>query len=232
MDCMQINGSTGIYDSTINNSSVRYGRNAVNNQQNYLKSFDITSSKLPKIKSTKLLGLSDDKFSKKLQQINSSLETLDKALELPLDYELRYQPESKKGTVDTMALMGAAYEQLGQKASISVRKATNMMKKSFSQFKNMVSAKALDVNKDRKIDLSEYASYMIASDMLSTEPTSSDLKRANITGTITNQGENASYALFNKGIEETARNIFKSIQSDFNLTKAQTEFTSEPNNLI
>ena len=96
----------------------------------------------------------------------------------------------------------------------------------------MVSAKALDINKDRKIDLSEYASYIIASDMLSTEPTSSDLKRANITGTITNQGENASYALFNKGIEETERNIFKSIQSYFNLTKAQTEFTSEPNNLI
>ena len=232
MNCMQINGSTGIYDGTINNSSVRYGRNAVNNHQSYVKTFDITSSKLPKIKSKKLLGLSDDKFSKKLQQMDSSLETLDKALELPLDYELRYQPESKNGAVDTMALMGAAYEQLGQKASISVRKATAMLKKSFTEFKKSVSANALDTNKDKKIDLSEYASYMIASDMLSTEPSSSDLKRENITGTITNQGENASYALFNKGIEEDARTIFKSIQSDFNLNEAQEKFTSEPNNLI
>ena len=232
MNCMQINGSTGIYDGTIKNSSVRYGRNAVNNHQNYIKTFDVTSSKLPKIKSKKLMGLSDDKFSKKLQQMDSSLETLDKSLEQPINYELRYQPENKKGTVDTMALMGAAYEQLGQKASVSVRKANAMLKKSFLQLKNMVSAKSLDINKDRKIDLSEYASYMLASDMLSTEPTSSDLKRTNITGTITNQGENASYELFNKGIEEDARTIFKSIQSDFNLTKAQTEFTSEPNNLI
>ncbi|MBQ8886324.1 MAG: hypothetical protein IJY61_01305 [Candidatus Gastranaerophilales bacterium] len=232
MDCMQINGLTGIYDGTIKNSSVRYGRNAVNNHQNYLKTFDITSSKLPKIKSTKLLGLSDDKFSITTQKMNATLKTLDKALEQPLDYELRYQPETKKGTVDTMALMGAAYEQLGQKASISVRKATAILKKSFAEFKKSVSANALDINKDRKIDLSEYASYMLASDMLSTEPTSSDLKRANITGTITNQGENASYALFNKGIEEDARTIFKSIQSDFNLNEAQKEFTSEPNNLV
>lgn len=232
MNCIQINGSNGIYDGTINNPSVRYGRNAGNNYKNYVQSLDSSMDKFPQIKTGKLLKSSDDKFHKEVAKLNSALDNLDKSTDISLSYEFRYQPKSQKGVVDAMALMGAAYEQLGQKASISVRKATNMLKQSCSEFKKSVSAKALDINKDRKIDLSEYSSYMLASDMLSTEPTSSDLKRTNITGMITNQGENASYALFNKEIEDVARNIFKSIQSDFKLTEAQAEFVGESNNLI
>lgn len=232
MSCVQINGLTGIYDKTINDASVRYGRNAVNNYQNYIQSYCSKTSKLSKCNPEKIASLSYDKFSKKMQKANSSACCSDKFSQIPLNYELRYQQEGEKGAINTMSLMGAAYEQLGQKIALPVRKVTKMFQSSFSQFKNKISANALDTNKDKKIDLAEYASYMIVSDILSTEPESSILYGESATGTITNQGKNASYSLFDKSFEQQSKKIFEEIQYDFELDAAQEVFISEPNNLI
>lgn len=196
-----INGSKGIYDGKISNESVKYGRNAVDNHNKYLSQ------------------LQEDMFSPRLNDDDFEF--------TPIDFEMRYQPETtQKGSVDLMALMGSAYEEMGKNISLSVKSLSDLLKKAFGEG---VSAEALDVNKDKQIDLAEYASSILLFDMLSTDTESLDV--SNITGTITNQGEIAALSYVSEQNIDKAADVFKSLYQHYDLQSAQKEFLGDDNNL-
>ena len=145
-------------------------------------------------------------------------------------FEMKYA-ETQPGLADKMAVLGMAYEELGKKISIKVQELTNMLKQTVSpQYAHLVDASSLDLNKDEKIDLSEYAASLLAEDMLSTDDTSLDSK--NIDGRITSDGQNALLAFVNKNNYDAAVSTFKAIHNAYDLNSAQEEFISDENNLV
>lgn len=196
-----INGSKGIYDGKISNESVKYGRNAVDNHNKYL------------------VQLQEDLFSPNIGDDDFEF--------TPINFEMRYQPETtKKGSIDLMALMGSAYEEMGKKFSLSVKSLSELLQKAFG---DGVSAEALDVNKDKQVDLAEYASSILLFDMLSTD--SENLDVSNINGVITNQGEIAALPYVSVRNLNVATEVFKSIYQHYDLQLAQKEFLANDNNL-
>lgn len=217
-----INGNQGKYDNVVANQSVKYGRNAVDNYNQYLLEFAKQPPSLPKVSS--FLELSDDEFFKTMAEYESQ------TLELtPIDYSMRYQPESvKKGNVDVMALLGAAYEEMGKNFSLGVKGLTEKLQKTLGS--SNVSVQALDINKDKEIDMAEYATSILVSDMFSSDPFQVDFD--NITGEVTNEGENASLALINEKNYVEASEIFSTVYKEFNLGAAQKFFKNNTNNLM
>ncbi len=219
-----INGNKGIYDGIIKDSSVRYGRNAVNNYNNYLMEFAKPLPDIPNMKGIE--SLSSDEFTKKAEAFQKALDEINLP---PIDFELRYQSESTPtGKVDVMSLLGAAYEEMGKNFSLGVKAFTEKLQKAFG--KGEISAEALDTNGDNEIDIAEYSASILAADMMSTD--SSTLSDSNITGTITNQGQNASLALINKNNYGIANQIFGAIYRNHNLGEAQQQFKNNLNNII
>ena len=196
-----INGSKGIYDGKISNESVKYGRNAVANHYEYL------------------FQLQEDLFSPNIGDDDFEF--------TPINFEMRYQPETtKKGSVDLMALMGSAYEEMGKKISLSVKSLSELLQKAFG---DGVSAEALDVNKDEQVDLAEYAGSILLFDMLSTN--SENLDVSNINGVITNQGEIAALPYVSVQNLNVATEVFEFIYQHYDLQSAQKEFLANDNNL-
>lgn len=219
-----INGVKGIYDGVIQNPSVRYGRNAINNYNEYMGEFVKPIPKLPDMKG--IADLSADEFSKRTDEFTKALQEPDNCP--PANFELRYQDESTPvGKVDYMALLGSAYEEMGKNFSLGVKGFTEKLQKAFGA---NISAEALDLNKDSEIDIAEYAVSTLAADMLSTD--SSQLADENITGVITNQGQNAALALINKQNYNIASQIFNGIYQNHHLDEAQQEFKKNINNII
>ena len=131
-------------------------------------------------------------------------------------YEIQYMPiHPKNGQIDNMALMGASYELLG---------ATEVSIKDMENCKN---AKALDINKDCRIDIGEFASYVIVSDILSTAPYDNDLRPQNVNGKINEKGI-MSHNLMDA---KDAYSVYKSIYENFNLKFAANDFMRNSNNL-
>lgn len=64
----------------------------------------------------------------------------------PLEFEYRYMPVMPKGQVDKKAVLGAAYEEMGQTKEMSVEE----MDHRFAPDENFTS-RALDINKDGKL---------------------------------------------------------------------------------
>ena len=212
----KIDGSKGKYDNKVTNPSIRYGRNAVDNLYSYLEK-PITN---PDLNTAPILdfGLSENAFDNNVEKIDNFIKKNDKYLESlpPLEYEYRYMPNLKKGQVDTQAALGAAYEEMGKVDSLSVEELDSR----FAPNENF-SSKALDINNDGKVDIAEYASNLVAADMLSKSDTP-DFN--NIDGTINKSGFDAVLAYTQKAKANAARALYSSIYDTYNLDNAKKEF--------
>ena len=139
----------------------------------------------------------------------------------PLKFEYRYIPTEK---YSTQALMGNAYEELGKKTEVSVKELNEKLQSP------ELTAEALDLNNDGKVDIAEYATSTMATDMLDTDQTKCDVK--NLDGKITNKGEDATMHLYTKQNVQNAKALFTEIHKHFDLDKAMNEFKANPNNTI
>ena len=166
----QINGSRGKYDGKVEDPSTRYGRNAVENYYTYAEHPIVADT----MNTPPILSGSDadaDKLNNFLKENNEYLQALP-----PLEFEYRYMPQMPKGQIDKKALLGAAYEEMGKVNEMSVEEMDNRFTPDDS-----FTSRALDINKDGKIDNGEYATSILAADMLSKSDTPDT---ANIDGTI------------------------------------------------
>lgn len=145
-----ITGDKGANDN-LSNSSIKYGRNSVNNRSEYLDKIKSAQLNLPNLSNAKYLQ--DDEFKKRT---DDALVALDKENKLPpLKFVMKYLPQNVDyKNLDKMALLGAAFEEMGKKLSIGVDELSAKLQLAFG--KN-INAKAVDINNDGKIDIGEYA---------------------------------------------------------------------------
>ena len=216
---VNINGAKGKYDNKVSDSSVRYGRNAVENYYTYLEKPLVED----KMTTAPILdfGLNPEAADKNAEKLDKFLKENDEYLSAlpPLKYEYRYMPQMQKGQVDTNAVLGAAYEEMGKQKELSVEK----LDAQFAPDENFTS-KALDINNDGKVDIAEYGSSILASDMLS-KSDKPDTK--NIDGTINKQGFDALLAYTQKSNLAAAKKFYSNNYNTYNLSEAQKNFKAE-----
>lgn len=209
----KINGANGKYDERVSDPSVRYGRNAVENYYTYLENPIVEDKMTP----APILdfGLNPNADNNNADKLNKFLKENDEYLKAlpPLQYEYRYMPQ---GPVNTKALLGAAYEEMGGKKELSVEELDYRFAPDSS-----FTSKALDLNNDGKVDIAEYGSSILAADMLSKSDTP-DTK--NIDGTINNKGFNAVLAYTQKSNATAATKLYSNIYNTYNLGEAQKDF--------
>ncbi len=171
----------------------------------------------------KKITSSDVKYGRNaVANYNQYIKDIAKSPDLPpLQFEYRYIPT---GNYSTQALMGNAYEELGKKNEVSVKELNEKLQSP------ELTAEALDLNNDGKVDIGEYATSAMAADMLDADQTKCDVK--NLDGKITNKGENASMQLYTKQNVQNAKALFTEIHKNFNLDKAMNEFKANPNNTV
>jgi len=203
-----IDGQNGIYDGVIKNSSVKYGRNAADNHVEYLN-----DAKRPNLKEVHKSSKGD--FQKKSDEWLDNLP--------PLKFEYRYMPNSRK--VDTQALMGAAYEEMGKNTEIKTEELSAKLQEAFG---DNASAKAVDLNKDGNIDLGEYSASVLLADIMSKK--SPILNGAN--GVITDEGQNKTLPYASKRNYGVAYKTYNAIYQQYDLKSAQEEFLKDKNNLV
>lgn len=209
----KINGANGKYDERVSDPSVRYGRNAVENYYTYLENPIVEDKMTPApILDFGLNPNADNNNADKLNKFQKENDEYLKALP-PLQYEYRYMPQ---GPVNTKALLGAAYEEMGGKKELSVEELDYRFAPDSS-----FTSKALDLNNDGKVDIGEYGSSILAADMLSKSDTP-DTK--NIDGTINNKGFNAVLAYTQKSNATAATKLYSNIYNTYNLGEAQKDF--------
>ena len=218
-----INGQNGIYDGVVKNSSVRYGRNAADNNMKYLADYTKQNDAVfPDLKG--LHNLSNDEFEAKMNELQTACKKSDAWLNSlpPLKFEYRYMPNSD--SVDTQALMGAAYEEMGQKTEIKTSELTAKIQEAFG---NNATAEAVDLNKDGNIDLGEYSASILLSDIMSDENPS--LNGAN--GVITDEGQDKIIPYASKRNYNIAYKTYSAIYQSYDLKSAQEEFLKDDNNM-
>lgn len=212
----KIDGNKGKYDNKVTNPSVRYGRNAVENYFTYLEKPIVEDSMNP----APILdfGMSPNATDNNAAKLNKFLKENDEYLKAlpPLEFEYRYMPQMQKGEIDKQAVLGAAYEELGQVKELSIKDLDNK----FAPDETFTSA-ALDINKDGKVDVAEYSSSILAADMLSKSNTP-DIN--NIDGTINRQGFNALLKYTQKSNAEAAAKLYSNIYNTYNLAEAKKDF--------
>lgn len=212
----KIDGSKGKYDNKVTNPSVRYGRNAVENYFTYLEKPIIADNMNP----APILdfGLSQDAAENNADKLDKFLKENDEYLSAlpPLEFEYRYMPQMQKGQIDKQAVLGAAYEELGQVEDLSVRDLDNKLAPD-----ETFTSEALDINKDGKIDIAEYGSSIIAADMLS-KSDSPDIN--NVDGTINKKGFNALLKYTQKSNAEAAAKLYSNIYNTYSLGEAKKDF--------
>ena len=212
----KIDGNKGKYDNKVTNPSVRYGRNAVENYFTYLEKPIVEDSMNP----APILdfGMSPNATDNNAAKLNKFLKENDEYLKAlpPLEFEYRYMPQMQKGEIDKQAVLGAAYEELGQVKELSIKDLDNK----FAPDETFTSA-ALDINKDGKVDVAEYSSSILAADMLSKSNTP-DIN--NIDGTINRQGFNALLKYTQKSNAEAAAKLYSNIYNIYNLAEAKKDF--------
>ena len=220
-----INGQKGVYDGKINNNSVRYARNAVNNYQNTYS----TNADWMKAQMTKLNGIASsdgDTFKKTIAETEKFLSTDFP----PIKFNMRYA-ENKSGKPDTLAVLSAAYEEMNKRTSVSVSELTKTLQQGVSpEHKELVSAESLDINKDGQIDVAEYGASILIEDMLSTDPASLNAK--NVNGVITDEGQVNLLTFAAKQNYTPALETFKAVYNDFKLDEAKQNFLKDKNNLV
>lgn len=203
-----VDGRVGYYDKYIQNPSVRYARNAASNNKTYTDDISSFNTKLP-----------------------------------PLEFEYRYMVTPQQGLVDSQALIAASYEEMDANSAIPADKISNEIKEiaAFEQANNtkgdtslqhladVSDSRIIDLNNDGVIDLAEYATTILASDMYSK---SNELNFANITGVINKTGSNKILDLINIQNANNTRQCLKYIYDAYNLGQAQNQFLLNPNNTI
>ncbi len=197
-----INGKNGKFDGKIQNPSVKYARNAIDN---YKKTYPSDP----------------DTFQKTFfDKENPTLQIKDFP---PLDFKMQYAPK-KSSKPDTMALIAAAFEEMGQRFFISVEELTNQLKAAFGGTNQQVSAKALDLNNDGKVDLAEYSTSILLEDINSEDSSSF--------GEIDNQGQLSILPYANIKNQDVAKEHFNKLFSFYKLADAQSQFLKDSNNSI
>lgn len=197
-----INGANGVYGQPTSSAtgvfneaeSIRYGRNAINNFNEYNR---------------KELGGKVD--------VNNPP---------AMDYEVKYLPEEKanRDNLNTMALIGAAYEDMGGRDSVPVQELNSMYSKVLG---NKACVDAYDINKDDKIDIAENAVATLIKDMTSGQDSNNpSLDSRNIDGKFTRTGDiNSNFMLAINNVDHN-RNLAKLIYDHFKLGDAQNKFLS------
>ena len=207
----KIDGKQGIYsEKSVTNPSERWGKNAVQNFQSYAEAPIIADSMKP----APILdfGFSPDAADKNAEKVDKFLKENDEYLNAlpPLKFEYRYMPNiTKNGEIDKTALLAAANEEMDKKEAVSV----DEMNYRCAPDENYT-FEPLDINKDGKISNSEYASSILAADMLSKSDTP-DPK--NIDGTVNARGMNAILEYSKKSNAEAAAKLYSNIYNKFNL---------------
>ncbi len=230
-----ITGDKGIYDKKVENSSVRYGRNSMRNYDSYIREF---AKPLPKVPLEEIKELSDleftpednAKFDSNMKKIGTGLSKTDKYLKtMPMvDFKHTYMPgKVDYKNINKMALLGASFEELGKRVSVSVKEMTAKIQ---SQFGTLFTARAFDLNNDGQIDISENATAILMEDMLSTDPDSLDAR--NINGEITNKGHGKFINYLTTSSVETTKEQGAKLHKLFGLGEAQEEFIQNPNNMV
>ena len=177
----KINGANGLYDNIAADKSVRYGRNAIHN-------FGLYQEKLrAPLNSPNLKNLNEvdaDTFHKTMSDFSRFIDELP-----PLDYEVKYMPTIK---LDKKALFAAAYEEMGQKETVEVDELTSKIQRKADSLSGKggfkMSARALDLNHDKKITVDEYATSILLKDALSR---GDKFVKKNVRGSFTNRGVGA-----------------------------------------
>jgi len=158
------------------------------------------------------------KYSQNLCDINNENATV--------KFKEKYMPgQIKDGQIDKMALMGAAYEEMGKHTSIPTSLLTKLTQKSSGENTN---ADAIDLNKDGRIDIGEYSTTILVSDALSR---GDKITPDNIKGIVTNEGLNKSLVFANKKNFDMAYKTYSALYDYYNLGCAQYNFISDKNNL-
>jgi len=211
----EINGSAGKYDSISANNSIKYGRNAVENNLSYMEAplindkinpapiLDFTQSQMADVKNEKAIN----NFINKNDAYLVSLP--------PIDFEYRYMPNIGKGKVDGQAVLGAAYEEMGIK-SLPVKEFENRY-----LIDDSMTAEPIDINKDGQIDIAEYGSTIVAADVLSKPSKSID----DVDGTINADGLNSILAYTKKSNAEAAAKLYADVYNRYELGKNIDKFT-------
>ena len=217
-----ISGYSGAYDNFISNPNVRYGRNALNNYKGYLKNYN-----LPRIES----NISpDDTFEVRLQKIQefSQKVSQQQAQMPPINFKYSYMPIEQRGVVNQDAVLGAAYEEMGNRMVVSTQEMDTVLN-TLSANQAQLTSSSMDLNKDGNIDIAEYSTSMLLADMLD-EDGPVDVR--NIDGIITNKGENKllAYGLANN--KDIAYKTYLSLYQGYNLSEACRKFVSDANNII
>lgn len=206
---VKINGATGKYDNEVKDPSTRYGRNAVENYYTYVEQPIVTDN----LNTAPILdfGVNPEADEANADKLNKFLKENDEYLKAlpPLEFEYRYMPQMPKGQIDKKAVLGAAYEEMGGVNEMSVEEMDNRFAPDDS-----FTSRALDINKDGKIDNGEYATSILAADMLSKSDTPDT---ANIDGTINKKGFNSVLAYTQKSNAAAAAALYSNIYNTYNL---------------
>ena len=213
----EINGAAGKYDGLVSNDSVRYGRNAAENNIRYME----TPLVMDRMNPAPILNFmptkeADIQNAKALQRFMNNNDGYLNSLP-PIDFQYRYMPKTETGKVDGNAVLGAAYEEMGTKI---------LPVKEFEDrylLDNSMTAEPIDINKDGKIDISEYGSTIVASDILSKETPEIE----NADGTINAKGLNAVLEYTKKSNAEAATKLYSEVYNTYELGKYLNEFNPE-----
>lgn len=221
-----ITGAEGPYGAKAKGAA--YGRNAASNYLGYINDFKLSSK-----------PQNPDIFTKShsAEEMMAEVKKLEDEKMPPVNFNFRYSPAKNPvfaffsrlftgSAVNKQALIGASYEAMGKKPSMTVEEADKAFNdKAFKDIDAKLTTKAFDVNNDGVIDVSEEAVSTVLADVLSKdgkENSEINLKKAD--GSYTNAGENRMMAFLNEKNLETASNIAKDIHSKLGLKKAQERF--------
>jgi len=207
MSSISINGNNGYFDDKIKDPSIRYGLNAVNNVYKHTsKSLESDYSTAPILN----FDGSDNAYNENIQKLESFIKSNDEYLKsMPsLEFEYRYMPVQGVGKVDKKALLGAALGEMNAK-ELSVEEFENR----FLLDEDSMTAKPLDINKDGKIDIAEYSTNILATDLLSKGTT--DVSK--IDGTINTKGLNAIFEYTKKANAQAASELYTKLYNTYDL---------------
>lgn len=212
-----INGINGNYNSTKYNQSIKYGLNSANNYKNEMLApvINIDNNVPPIFKFSNDPAVIDDNLAKMKAYADKNDEYLNSLP--PLEFEYRYAPLNSSGLIDKKAALAAALEEMDGNKELSV----DEFEYRYLIDENQQTAKPLDVNNDGKIDIAEYASNMIASDILSkgtTDPLKAD-------GVINNKGIETILTYTKKSNADAAAKLYSNIYNTHNLGSELNEFS-------
>jgi len=210
MNVTYVNGQTGPCSDKVKDAGVKYGRNAIGNHLTYLNELGF--------------GTADATICTEQTRAYPN-------------FSLKYLPEEKPTAenLNKMALLGAAFAELGNKMSIPVE---TLNKKIQQAFGPKASATSFDLNNDGQIDIAEDAVSFLMKDMASKQKPEDFIKTGklnlsakDIDGNITQAGEDNFNKIFlntekSAEIKQSVDQIYKT----FKLDEAKNIFAADKNN--